>query len=196
MEVAVEFRKCSPAARGEPKQFEKLKGVYAKRLGRAYRKFVEALPEACFHEWEKDANDAFDVPLIDLLENPAETIEHLIRFVYDDDILSLNLFAELRSFLRTNLFAASGITPGAQAREPKLVTPTDQKDMSARALVEAYLGGTPFETLLELAVPFVIEPGVRFEHCHVIAGTRHGKTQFLQRMAFADLLRAPNRSGR
>lgn len=188
MEVAVAFRAMLSRRSRWATQFERLRSVYSSSLGCAYRGLVEALPEACFHEWDDRANDTFDVPLIDLLDNPTQTIENLVRFVYDDDILSLNLFSELRKFLRSNLLLASGIAPDAASREPTLLLPTAQKNKSARELSDLYLRGTPLETLLEIPVPFKVPEHVRFEHCHIIGGTGHGKTQLLQRMIYSDLV--------
>jgi hypothetical protein len=41
--------------------------------------------------------------------------------------------------------------------------------------------------LLELPVPFDVPDDMRFEHCHIIGGTGHGKTQLMQRIILADL---------
>jgi hypothetical protein len=187
MEVAVEFRDMLSRRSLWSTQYARLLKVYSSRLGGAYRQFVGAFPEACFREDE--GGDTFDVPLIDLLSHPAETIEDLIRFPFDDEVLALKLFNELRVYLRKNLMIASGQEPVSMVRgSPKIVRPTDQDGMSARELAELYLGGTPFADLLELPVPFEIPQGIRFEHCHIIGGTGHGKTQLLQKMIHADLV--------
>ena len=39
-------------------------------------------------------------------------------------------------------------------------------------------------------MPFDIPDEVRFEHCHIVGGTGHGKTQLMQRMINADLVAA------
>ncbi len=39
-------------------------------------------------------------------------------------------------------------------------------------------------------VPFSIPEEARFEHCHIVGGTGHGKTQFLQKLIHADLVAA------
>lgn len=38
--------------------------------------------------------------------------------------------------------------------------------------------------------PFQVQDALRFEHCHIIGGTGHGKTQLMQRMIHADLVAA------
>ena len=188
MEIAVEFRDMLSRRTLWATRYEQLLRVYSQRLGAAYRQFVEALPEACFRE--EAGTDTFDVPLIDLLTNPAETIAHLIRFPFDDEIFALKLFNELRVFLRRNILIASGGEPSSGKDYPKVIPPTAQDGKSAREIAELYLGGTPFAELFELPVPFEIPQGIRFEHCHIIGGTGHGKTQLLQKMIHADLVAA------
>nr|WP_272886901.1 type IV secretion system DNA-binding domain-containing protein [Phenylobacterium aquaticum] len=43
---------------------------------------------------------------------------------------------------------------------------------------------------MELPVPFAIPEEARFEHCHIVGGTGHGKTQLMQRMIHGDLVAA------
>lgn len=189
--VAVEFREMLGRRSRWATQYQQMKSIYSARLGSAYRDFVRALPEVCFREWDDDANDTFDVPLIDLIDNPAEVIEHLIQFPFADDVLSLHLFNELRKFLRPNILGASGISATAttqRGNDPDIIPPTAQRKKSPRELSDLYLAGTPFATLLELPIPFSVPEEVRFEHCHIIGGTGHGKTQLLQRMIYSDLV--------
>ncbi len=190
VEAAIEFREMLGRRSRWATQYKEMHGVFSARLGGAYREFLNALPEACFATWDDDANDTFDTPLIDLIDEPATLIERLIHFPFTDDALTLNLFSELRKYLRPNILNASGIslTDTARTREPAIVPPTAQKGKSARELAELYLDGTPFAALLELPIPFKVAEEVRFEHCHVIGGTGHGKTQFLQKMIYADLI--------
>lgn len=159
-------------------------------LNKAIREFVAALPDTCFGEWEKAGRDTFAVPLIDLLEDPATIVAAFTDFAFYDQALSLDLFEALRVELRRNILAASGIDPQNANFSRPVVRPTDQKGKSARELVELYLQNTPFATLLDLAIPFSVPAESRFEHCHVIAGTGHGKTQLLQKMIHDDLLAA------
>ena len=190
IESAIGFRGMTARRARWASDFDRMRAVYAKHLSGAYATFVAALPEVCFTAWETRANDAFDVPLIDLLHDPAETIQELLRLPFQDELLDLDLFHALKVAFRRNLLAASGIAPSAEAREPKLIVPSAQRGKSARELADLYLGGTPFRALLELPVPFTVPEEARFEHCHVIGGTGHGKTQLLQRMIHADLVAA------
>ncbi len=190
IEAAIQFRRMIARRSQWATGFERMRASWGKQLGSAYQELVKALPEVCFGTWE-DKTDAFDVPLIDLLDNPAAVVERLINFPFSDEALTLNLFEELRAVLRSNILAASGISSLENIRsEPKIVPPTTQHGKSARELADLYLAGTPFAQLMEVPVPFAVPDEVRFEHCHVIGGTGHGKTQLLQKMIHTDLLAA------
>jgi hypothetical protein len=54
--------------------------------------------------------------------------------------------------------------------------------------VERYLRGTAFAGLLTAPYPFSLPSSVRFEHCHIVGGTGHGKTQLLQSLIYRDLM--------
>ena len=55
-------------------------------------------------------------------------------------------------------------------------------------MAELYLNDSPFKDLIDLPVPFHIPDELRFEHCHIVGGTGHGKTQLMQKMIHADLV--------
>ncbi len=186
MMAAVDFRAMVARRAAWATQFKTMRRVWAETLCGAYRAFVASLPESCFGHWEE--NSEFQVPLIDLLDDPADLIARFAKFPFDDDVLSLRLFDELRTFVRSNVAAASGMSLADLAEGKKsVVPPSEQKNKSARELMELYLGGTPLVNLFAIPVPFSVPEQVRFEHCHVIGGTGHGKTQLLQKMIYADL---------
>lgn len=194
--TAVEFRKAVIRRKRYAADFARIHGVVTRQLKSAFRAFLDGVPEVCFGSWPEEGS-SFEVPLIDLIEEPAAVIERIIMAPYDDDTLSLDLFLSLRQRLERNLVIASGLPPNAIAAEHqhRLVVPTLQKRMTPAELVEAYLGGTPFARLFETPVPLQIPAEIRFEHAHIIGGTGHGKTQLLQRMIYGDL-DAARRDGR
>jgi hypothetical protein len=171
--------------------FEHLYDILRRRVLVAYRAFFAALPESAFSHFE-EGRESFEVPLIELLDDPAELINQLVLFAYDDDTLRYELFLRYRQTYVRNLLVASGFQPDANAHElsHRLIGPQGQKGKTARDLVEMYLGGTPFAEVFELPVPFHIPEEMRFEHCHIVGGTGHGKTQLMQRMIHADLIAA------
>lgn len=191
MSVAVEFRQTLAHRRRYAADFTYVHGVMKRQLAVAYDAVFEALPESCFGSWDA-AKESFEVPLIELVENPAELVERLILSAYDDDTMRLGLFQQLRDFYATRLLVASGLPPDANPHEhaSRLIMPTRQKPKPPREYVDLYLSGTPFADLLELPVPFHIPEEARFEHCHIVGGTGHGKTQLMQRMIHGDLVAA------
>ncbi|MDZ4278341.1 MAG: type IV secretion system DNA-binding domain-containing protein, partial [Dehalococcoidia bacterium] len=189
--VAVNFRNMLARRRRYAADFARTHGIITTQLAEACRRVFDTLPESCFANWPEDGS-AFEVPLIELVDDPAALIERLIIFAYTDETMQLELFLELRERYATNLLVASGFPPDANPHEVnhKLIMPTRQRDKSAAELVDMYLAGTPFAHLLELPVPLHIPDEVRFEHAHILGGTGHGKTQLLQRMIHADLVAA------
>jgi len=189
--VAVSFRQMLQKRHRYAGDFDRIHGVLIRQLKSAYAAYFEALPEACFEQWP-DEGAALEVPLIDLVDDPADLIERLLLVPYDDDALRLDLFAQLRERLVMNMLVASGFPPTANPHEVqnRFIRPDGQRGKSPAELADLYLGGTPFADLLNIPVPLHVPDEVRFEHAHVLGGTGHGKTQFLQRMIHADLLAA------
>lgn len=189
--VAVNFRKLLARRRRYAADYAHTHGLITTQLREACRHLFEALPESCFAAWPEDGS-SFEVPLIELVEDPAALIEQLFIFPYTDETMARELFLELRERYTTNLLVASGFPPDTNAHEVqhKLVMPTLQRGKSPSELVDLYLGGTPFAQVLALPVPLHMPDEVRFEHAHILGGTGHGKTQLLQRMIHADLVAA------
>jgi len=190
-QIALNFRRMLARRRRYAADYERTHGIVTTQLAHACRQLVEALPESCFGDWPDDGS-AFEVPLIELIDDPATLIEQLFIFPYTDETMARELFFELRERYGTNLLVASGFPPDANPQEVthKLIIPTRQRGKSAAELVDMYLGGTPFARILELPVPLHTPDEVRFEHAHILGGTGHGKTQLLQRMIHADLVAA------
>jgi len=188
--VAVGIRKMLTRRRRWALDFDRLMGVFRRQLVSGFRQLIGRLPESCF-EGQSDGS-SFTTPLISLLERPAELIESLILSVYDDDVFRYELFWKLRERFAANMVIASGFPPETNPHEVinRLIMPTQHKSDDPTELARFYLRGTPFEPLFGVAVPLGIPLSLRFEHCHVIGGTGHGKTQLLQQLIHADLIAA------
>ena len=133
-------------------------------------------------------SSAFQVSLIDVCEQPSETIERLAATMYDDDVVNAGFFEAIRTRLDDNLCRVSGMTKQEALRTGrKPLFPTDTKDKTARDILASYLSGTPFVELLSAELPFEIPQKLRFEHAHLLGGSGHGKTQFLQHLIMGDL---------
>lgn len=192
--VAVYFRRMLARRRRWAADFSYQFAIVKRQLVALYRDLFDSLPEPCFGEWE-DGTSAFGVPLIELLEDPAETLQRIYLAPYDDETLRLELFMSLRERLVSNTMVASGFSPNADLNQvgDRLKLPTLLRGKSATELADLYLAGTPFAAMLDLPIPFQIPTGARFEHAHIIGGTGHGKTQLMQRMIHTDLVEATKR---
>jgi len=190
IEAAVEFREMLPRRRRWAADFRIMHGAWKRIVLDATSDFFSVLPETCFGYRSSEEGDTFEVPLIDLLDDPAEVVDRLFMLPYDDDSFRLDLFKQLRELCATNLLTASGFRGDANICdvEHRLIRATKQKDKTGAELAELYLNGSPFQAMLDTPVPFRIPDELRFEHCHIVGGTGHGKTQLMQKMIHADLL--------
>jgi len=189
--VAVNLREMLRRRRRWALDFERMMKVFRRQLTRGYGQLVEALPES-YGDWQDEGDALLTVPLSSVLERPAATIENLILSIYDDEVFICDLFKKLRERFATNLLIASGFPPTTNPHEvnDRLVMPTRHRSRDGSELASLYLAGTPFKSLFNLPVPFSVPVQARFEHCHIIGGTGHGKTQLLQCMIHADLVAA------
>ena len=147
----------------------------------------EYAPEAAFIQ----ASGSGDiVPFIELVHAPGRFLDILFAslFARKTSDSSDDLFPTLKAALWKNLYTVSGYTAESieRAKSPKPVFPLDS-DLPATARAAAYLNNTPFLDLLLMPLPFRIPQHIRFEHAHVVAGSGHGKTQFLQHLILSDL---------
>lgn len=186
VEVAINFRAMLARRRRWATDYDRMMGIVRTRLFEGYGDFVRTLPESCFGDWKEGG---LGVPLIELVEEPGPLISRLILSVYDDDVMRFSMFGSLRSTFERNMLVASGFAPTIEAStvEHRLVMPHLQKNKTPMELAEMYLAGTPYMQLMTIVVPFEVPDEARFEHCHIIGGTGHGKTQLMQKMIHDDL---------
>ena len=129
------------------------------------------------------------------MNTPAEAIERLLLTYFDEDVADRDQFSSLRVRLEHNLYVASGISPRDAASSKRSLTLPTKSKLSPLPLAKTYLAGTPFEVLFETNLPVAVPAEVRFEHCHIVGGTGHGKTQLMQLLIHHDLQEA-RRDGR
>ena len=130
----------------------------------------------------------FSVPVVDVCNVP-EIVERLMFTLYDDDVVSTDLFVGIREQFERNLVSASGLTFEEARRRPNAITKPKASKLPAAEVAATYLYGTAFDRLFDLTIPFSIPEHARFEHTHIVAGSGHGKTQTLQHLILADLQR-------
>lgn len=191
VEVAVRFRQMLARRRRWAADFAGMWAIVRRRFVVAMVELFERLPDGAFVDWS-EAEPSFGVPLADLVEDLPGLLDQWVLFPYDDDTLRLDLFQTLRHSVERNLLVASGFSPADDARErmSRLVFPSKHRDKAATGLADLYLIGTALGPALDITVPFHIPAAARFEHGHILGGTGHGKTQFMQRMILDDLEKA------
>ena len=131
----------------------------------------------------------FSVAVVDVCNVP-EIVQRIMVTMYDDDVVSTNLFNGIREQFERNLVTASGLSFEEARRKPNAIIKPGESKLSPPEIASTYLYGTSFSKLFPLAVPFSIPEPSRFEHTHIVAGSGHGKTQTLQHLILADLQRA------
>lgn len=122
-------------------------------------------------------------PLAQAMPDVVQAVNALVASIVEHDD---GLFADLKAAVADNMWTVTGVPE--EARETTTRTPTlprDCKEAKDR-IPDLYLAGTPFAALFAESVPLVITNAHRFEHCHIIAGTGHGKTQLMQAMMLKD----------
>ena len=189
--AAIEFREMLVRRRRWCANFDHMHGLFRRQVLIIYRELFKALPESCFSRGQEGA-ESFEAPLIELLDDPIPFIEELMDFACGDQIEREGIFQRYRQALVRKMLVASGFSPSDNINDHagRLVGPFGQRGKTPRELAVMYLGGTPFIEFLETPVPFHIPDEGRFEHCHIVGGTGHGKTQLMQRMIHADLVKA------
>ncbi|MGH9807381.1 MAG: helicase HerA domain-containing protein, partial [Terriglobia bacterium] len=190
--AATEFREMLPRRRRWSADFDQMNGAFERIVLENIEALFQSLPESCFPSNDDERGDSFEVPLIDLLDDPVSAVERLFMLPYDDDSFRLDIFKKLRELCGGNLLEASGFlrSDNIRERQHKLVLPAKQKNKTGAEIAELYLSGSPLKALLDIPVPFRIPDELRCEHCHIVGGTGHGKTQLMQKMIHADLIAA------
>ncbi|HOV04860.1 MAG TPA: hypothetical protein PLG99_10660, partial [Kaistiaceae bacterium] len=155
---------------------------------------LAALPESL----AMSADMPFPLLTVDLVataERPHDVMTFaLATFMRNEDFDKTGLFSTVRRQLYRNILEASGVLinpdlPLLHHDTDNPVLPFECKREPAIEVADRYFGMTPLTDLFCIPLPLTIPDAVRFEHMHVLAGTGHGKTQTLQHLIVADLLR-------
>jgi hypothetical protein len=165
--------------------------IFNDTIARAFTAYLSALPEAAIDRTDKPYADRPDrpvltVPLIDLFADPKAIMWEVLAPFYRDEVTELDLFADFRRHKDKNFRRAAELT---NPRSPeKLVAPDEFKGTPHEALA-VYFCDTHLARLFHAPAPIAFADETRFEHTHVVAGSGHGKTQFLQHLILSDLTR-------
>ena len=152
----------------------------------------EDLPEDAFGLEIEEGKPALSVPLLSCMIDPrlcvAKIVAQFLKDIDDNDPAAAAAlpFAATRKQIVLNVLAASQLTPEQARTNPARIVLPEASALPPMKLAETYLAHTPFLDLARILVPFTIPHAYRFEHCHIIGGTGHGKTQLMQTLALSD----------
>jgi hypothetical protein len=148
-------------------------------IGNVSAGIIQALPPL--------ADSAFTVPLISVFPDPGRIVDSIIGTLCTDELADVGLFSAVGEQIYANMCEFSGVPKDGSSKKP-LITASDA-DIAPNELVETYLAGTPFHTLLLTPVPFSLPDEQRFSGHWVIAPPGRGKTTLLHAMVLDDLKR-------
>lgn len=167
---------------------QELVADWTARLTRCLTAIINALPTID----PKPASLVVPVPIVNLIDRPAELISQLVSDLIvlapDPHSPIARPGAELAQRLTSNLLAASRMSlADAQKRPDRIRWPHNEEKATPQELIEIYLSSTPFTQLFETSIPLPIGHRTRSEHTHILARVGHGKTQLIQSMILADV---------
>jgi len=159
---------------------------FKKHMSDVARYLMTSIPMSVL---EGEVDDSFlATRYTDLVDNVAEAVETIGMGSFDDDLQSMSLLELPRKRFEANVMNVSKIDPRLPpANRHRYVMPTQVKGLSAEDIVEQYFVGTPFRSFFKTKLPLPINESARFEHSHILGGTGHGKTQFIQKWIAHDL---------
>jgi hypothetical protein len=157
--------------------------VWIKTLSEIFVTIFSAMPEV---EESRASKKDFSVALVHLLDYPKECVEKVILSVFSDSLIQRGLFSRLRKVYDENAFTLSGMDQEDKRSKKEIIYPTDS-NLTGKEFTYAYLKNTVFEPIFSSPYPFSIPESLRFEHCHILAGTGYGKTQLLQKLMLDDI---------
>ena len=133
--------------------------------------------------------NSFKLDVSYVLENLNNNLEKMIISFFSRKNAGYGIFSDVCSQLLNNADVASGFKPWRTEieRDEKPCTLPIKSKLSENKLIPAYLGGTYLTKLFEAKIDFSIPVELRLEHCHILAGTGHGKTQLLQKLILEDI---------
>ena len=166
---------------------DRIHGLFSEGLCSLFVVLLQHLPGSAFEEHAA----AFSMPLYSHAGAEGMVARFLGAFLQDlvpttPDAVAALSFMHTRIRLWQNLLAVSRLTPEQAETAPHRIVGPKDCDLPPPELIRAYLGGTPLAAFAETPLPFTLPRQQRFEHCHILGGTGHGKTQLLQTLMLSD----------
>lgn len=163
-------------------QLEKIQGLNKQQ--QIYKKVRAYIEGEDFQENQSEIN--LDVVLYSTLANLKEVLNAVVQYAQWKD----SKLARLRDQVNKNCWIRV-----KRGRDDEFILPIDNHEQDPITLIKIYLTGTPLEPFFFASLPFSIPWKKRFEHCHICAGSGHGKTQLLLALIYNDLLKAKKGKG-
>ena len=152
--------------------------------------FVLSLETIARNDGSNNGN-VFNAELIHFTTDLNYHLERMIISFFTDTNAEIGLFAQNRRQFLINLDVVSGLgsdrTPEERQTETSKVKLPTEINLTAQELVTGYLKNTYLENIFTGTTEYSIPLSLRYEHCHIIAGTGHGKTQLIQKLVLDDI---------
>ncbi|MDC9723684.1 MAG: hypothetical protein PSN34_13060, partial [Urechidicola sp.] len=127
-----------------------------------------------------DGGNVFNAELIHFTTDLNYHVERMIISFFGEKKAEMGLFAKNRRQFLINVDVVSGLgsnrTPQQQQEETDKVKLPTEVDLTGHELVDGYLKNTYLENIFSGTTQATIPLSLRFEHCHIIAGTGHGNS--------------------
>jgi len=146
--------------------------------------FLREAPQAVYIE---EKNPSITIHLIECCREAKQVIHAVVMFFAFEKSNGQTVYPKLSDQLWKNLLEVSKLKPEQVVDRPDRFIFPPLFEGSPTETCLAYLKETPFLEFLMIPLPFKIPDDVRFEHTHVLGGSGHGKTQFLQHQIMTDL---------
>ncbi len=132
---------------------------------------------------------AFKLDVSYTLDNLPYNLEQMLISFFSEKNGEYGIFNGICRQLLNNADVASGFKPYRTAieQEERPCTLPIKSKFEGTELIQAYIQDTYLTQLFKAKIDFSIPIDLRMEHCHILAGTGHGKTQLLQKLILDDI---------
>lgn len=151
------------------------------------KSFVRSI-EPLMSASNEDEN-TFTVDALYFAQNLSQSIETMLNAIFCTESDKFQFHESLKNTLLRNMDVVSGYKM-VRTTEERNRRPADlptEVALSGRELVDGFLKNSYLHDLFDAQAGFSLPLKLRMEHCHILAGTGHGKTQLLQRLILDDL---------
>jgi len=137
----------------------------------------------------KSIPGSFQLDVTYALEDLPYNLEQMLISFFSQKNAEYGIFSDICRQILNNADVASGYKPWRTEleRDDKPCTLPMKSKLEGTELIDAYIQDTFLTDLFKANIDFSIPVDLRMEHCHILAGTGHGKTQLLQKLILDDI---------